>query len=609
VVRKGRHRKGGRVTAKGTRPMGFQPGDPGVPGRQAREPDLLADVRRALGHDHPLALLRLASALLAAVETARTSPFEPSPPAGPSREELVRSLADVDRPETSALLAALAALGSDEVERRRVARTLAGRDHRLPEWLAGMGSAEPYRSTELTHVLGDGDNVSVGVRFPSGHELTAVVYIDHNLGTLVKDAFVVDKPIGELVAVMRAGVGDPDTALCDIPPAEAKARIVDAAAATAITFPPIETATWPACRPLLEWVVGLLPDGGRGYQRPQWADGDRRRLAARFFASPFASGLGGRDHRDLLDVMLWFGCDYGPGDPMRWSPAAVEILLADWIPRKVVADVGYLTKAPAVLRGFVRFCHAERGIPPRLTDATIDAVDQWEPEYQATIRSPRPQGPDALLAALGVGPADPWEMGDEEDGWDDDRDDDDWDYDSMILAIWERAVGGPEALEALDAAPLPDEAFDWTGIPADVHDRVGEVLARCDRCCDEVLDAEYRTAARRLLAQVARNGPEVFRRRGRADTAAAAICWSVGRANHVFDQRRGGLTQKALLAHFGAQQGSIPQRAATLLRAGGFAPHTFDLSLGSPRYLVSRRRQHIVDGRRRLSAGDHPRPR
>lgn len=485
MPRKGRHRKGERVTPKGTRPMGFQPGDPGAPGRQVREPDLLADVRRALGHDHPLALLSLASALLAAVETARTSPFEPSQPAGPSRDELVRSLADVERPETSALLAALAALGSDEAERRRVARTLAGRDHR----------------------------------------------------------------------------------------------------------------------------------GGRGYQRPESADGDRRRLAERFFASPFASALGGRDHRDLLDVILWFACDDGPGDPMRWSPAAVEILLADWIPRKVVADVGYLAKAPAVLRGFVRFCHAERGIPPRLTDETIEAVDHWEPQYQARIRSPRPQGPEALLAALGVGPTGPWEMGDEDDGWDDDDDwdDDDWDDDgdddSMMLAIWERAVSGPEALEALDAAPLPDEAFDWTGIPDDVHDRVAEVLARCDRCCDEVLGAEYRTAARRLLARVARDGPEVFRRRGRADTAAAAICWSVARANDAFDQRRGGLTQKALLAHFGAQQGSIPQRAATLLRAGGFPRDPFDLSLGSPRYLVSRRRQHIVDGRRRLSAGDDRGPR
>ena len=43
----------------------------------------------------------------------------------------------------------------------------------------------------MSHVLGDGDNIMLGARLPGGHELTCVIYIDHNLGTLVKDAFVV----------------------------------------------------------------------------------------------------------------------------------------------------------------------------------------------------------------------------------------------------------------------------------------------------------------------------------------------------------------------------------------------------------------------------------
>jgi hypothetical protein len=33
---------------------------------------------------------------------------------------------------------------------------------------------------------------------------------------------------------------------------------------------------------------------------------------------------------------------------------AVEILLADWIPRKIVADVAYLSNAPELLRAFIR---------------------------------------------------------------------------------------------------------------------------------------------------------------------------------------------------------------------------------------------------------------
>src|SRR5205807_7331002 len=107
----------------------------------------------------------------------------------------------------------------------------------------------------------------------------------------------------------------------------------------------------PACRPLVEWVTRLLPPGGQGYVRPEWDEDAQEALAARFIASPFAVGLDD-EHLDLLEQVLWFATGYGPGDPLRWSPVAVELLLADWIPRKIVADVAYLSKAPGVLRAF-----------------------------------------------------------------------------------------------------------------------------------------------------------------------------------------------------------------------------------------------------------------
>ncbi len=254
-----------------------------------------------------------------------------------------------------------------------------------------------------------------------------------------------------------------------------------------------------------------------------------------------------------------------------------------------------------MLRAFIRFCHAERDVPAHLTEQTLDAVDQWEPEYLAITRSSRPQGPAALLAAVGaLDPEGPWDMGGGD--WDEaTRDEATWDHETLMLGFFERAVGGADALDALDDTPLPDEPFDWSGIPDDVHDRVTEVLALGDRCCDDLLDGEFRTSARRMLARIAVNGPEVFRRRGRADTAAAAICWSVCRANHAFDQRRGGLTQKALLSHFGLQNGSVSQRADTLLAAGGFPPRRDDVALGSADYLVSSRRRHILDTLARFS--------
>lgn len=82
--------------------------------------------------------------------------------------------------------------------------------------------------------------------------------------------------------------------------------------------------------------------------RSEWSKAALRTLTNRFFGLPFGRGLHNKDNRQLLGQFLWFGTDSGPGagDPMRWSPVAVEILLEDWIPRKIVADAGSLAKAP-----------------------------------------------------------------------------------------------------------------------------------------------------------------------------------------------------------------------------------------------------------------------
>jgi hypothetical protein len=575
-----RHRRKKPSTGPRRRPAGRR----ATGRREPRSPDLIDELAGALATGEPLDLLGLTSAFLAATDPRERRPFGPQDePSLPPREEIVETFFEVPMPETSALLTAIAVLTGDEVLRSRVRREVAARAHVLPRWLAELGRARPHdRVVEMAHVLGDGENLVLGVTLPGGSELSVAVYVDHNLGTLVKDAFVVPGALPDLIELLQSDADDPDVTLSELDPADARARITEAVEHGAIAFPPLESETWPACRPLVEWAVGLLPAGGRGYVRPDWSDADRQALAERFLASPFAAGLDDPDSRDLLDQLLWFGTDYGPGDPLRWSPVAVEILLADWIPRKIVADFAYLAKAPAVLRGLIRFSHAERGIRAELTDETLDAVDQWEPEYQATIRSPRLQGPDALLAAIGV--LDPEEY-----------------LDSVELDELRRAVGGARALDELDDAPLPDEPFAEDRVPADVRNRVAEVRELVDRCCDALLDVEHRTAARRLLAAVAEGDPAIFRRRGRAETAAAAICWLVAKANRSL--ARGGLAAQDLLGWFGVRSAS--QRSAPMLAAIGVDPHRLgELELESPVYLTAARRRQLIADRDRLADSD-----
>ena len=134
--------------------------------------------------------------------------------------------------------------------------------------------------------------------------------------------------------------------------------------------------------------MGLPPEGGSGYPLPTRDDDALAELARGFRASPFAEGVA--DPGDMLSTLLAFGSGYGPGDPMRWSPAFAEMFLLDWLPSTVVAEVPELEPVPDLLRAFVRFCHHERGVRPELTEQTLAEIDAMNPAYQELIRAERP---------------------------------------------------------------------------------------------------------------------------------------------------------------------------------------------------------------------------
>jgi hypothetical protein len=314
-----------------------------------------------------------------------------------------------------------------------------------------------------------------------------------------------------------------------------------------------------------------------------------RDLAEDFLASPYGSGLTGSRTTSLLDDLLWFGREHGPGDPMRWSPVNVELLLADWVPRKIVASPAHLAPLPDLLRAFIRYCHARRRIRAELTRQTLAAVDFWEPEYQRLIRSSRPQGAQALAERL-LGA----DLGDGGD-LDDDVEDDDLSVPEILLETLARTVGGRARLQTLDDAPLPDEPFEWAGVPEDVRPAVQAVLERCDRVADEHLDVEHRTAMRRFLSRAAVGDPAMFRRKASPDRGAAAIGWVICRANDTVTPYGPERPVQELIGWFGVT-GSVSQRAETLLRANGVDPHRLygTMHLGTADLLTSACRRKIM---------------
>jgi len=571
------------------------------------EPDLLGHVRDLLRDGDLFGVMMLASTIVAALEPGPASPFQDEQTdEDPTLEELVDSLIDVPGQETTAVLTALSGIATDEVLRRHVRRELDRRGGPLP---AELHPVSVDRTAAASHVLGHAAIIVVGVRTAGGQPVTIVITVDHELGSMVVDGFAY--PGRPEAAITRlSDDDDPDLTVADLAPADARARIAEAIETGRITYPPAETDTWPECRPLVEWVLRALPEGGVGHIRPELDEDQRQTIVRRFLGSTHGRQHDDPDGRSMLDTLLWYGCDYGTGDPLTWSPDAVAILLEDWLPRKVVAEPQYLDLAPAILRRFIRFAHEERGLPDRLTEDALEVVDALEPEYRRVIRTERPQGPAALLAAMG------W-PDDEAPAWTGPSEAPGSRAEPMLLdggagyrlalegTLHQlvEAVGSEEALQELTTDPLPEEPFDWDPVPADVHDRVGEVLALLDRCADELFDGEFRTAARRLLADIVTADAGIFRRRGRADTAAAAIAWIVGKANDLFDPYGGGPSIGDLNDWFGLSSGPS-QRAATLLAALGIAADAAQgIQLGTPRYLTSPHRRRILQRRDIAAAG------
>lgn len=549
--------------------------------RPADEPPLLPDVRRAMADPDPLHLLSFVSMLMYLTDPRRDHPLAGAEETtAPSREELVGTFLDIVCPETSALLAVFAAMiDDDDLLRVRIRRELASRAEIEPAWLAELDGIRINRAVVMSHVLGDGENIILGVDLPGGGEGTCILYVDHNLGTLVKDGFTISEPLETVLAKYRDVNDDPETTWEDIDLAEARARIEAAIDLGAITWPPFETESWPECRALIEWLARDLPDGGAGWVRQEWDSDALADLTDEFFRSDVGSRLDDQDRRDLMESLLWFATDYSTGDPLRWSLVKVELLLVDWLPRKVLAPAEYLGRAPEILRAFIAFVHGKAGIRAELTNEALAAVDRCEPEFQRAIRTARPHGAAALLASLALG-----EDADDESAPS---------VSELMLERLERDVGGRAALDGLDDLPLPDEPFSWDGIDPDVAQRVGEVVELIDRCCEELLDVEYRTACRRLLTRLAAS-PEPFRRRGKPQTSAAAVVWIIGKVNDLFG--RGNRQVSEVMSYFGLK-GSVSQHAETLMRAAGFTYTTYNLSLGSADYLVSSTRRRIIQRR------------
>jgi hypothetical protein len=277
-------------------------------------------------------------------------------------------------------------------------------------WALGLGRSEPIAAwLSCDPVDDDGVSVMVGFSGP-GEPSTVGVYIDHNLGGIAKDAFVVPAAIDAVLAMLQeADESDRELQYREIPLSEAAARWRAAITMTDMYLDPPTSEDLDDLRALVFARLAKLPSDGEAPGQVGLDEEERERLIHEFLESDETVGLqgsdGDQDRQHALDHLAYqiatFSLDYVLGTALRFSPVMVEVFCLDWAPRKIALDNDEFTLLPDVLAAWIRFTGHRRGIPDDAISSAVDAAYEYASEMIELSKDPRNWGPGKTMA-LGI---------------------------------------------------------------------------------------------------------------------------------------------------------------------------------------------------------------
>jgi hypothetical protein len=215
------------------------------------------------------------------------------------------------------------------------------------------------------------------------------VYIDNNLGMMAKDILLADS-IDRVAEIMRDNPADDgELRLEPIDPAVATAEIHAAMDLTEMTLGPPVSDDYAGLRALAMLRADEAPGGAVATEREDLSAEDRDALRDEFLASPEGRAFApDGDEAFVVSLAIDFGADYVDGRPLRWSPVVVELFMADWVPRKVLADAAVFEVLPSALDAWVRFAGGKQGTPAWAIATTQAAIPQWRDEMISLAGDP-----------------------------------------------------------------------------------------------------------------------------------------------------------------------------------------------------------------------------
>jgi hypothetical protein len=551
-------------------------------------PELLEMIAQATSMDSPTMLLDLASSLLAANEIAQ----QQSPDVA-SIQELGIEMLDNVAAETEPLLRIWAEMLGDEIFRRRVHRDLSATgSNSLPEWIHRADQIRPRRASTVISEVRIEETIFLEIS-TAGGPTTLATAVERSGSPFLEDAYLIDDSIDSVLADVASNpefTGD----RVDLSLADAAARLSEAFDMGEHMYPPTETETWPGMRGLLEWMLRLLPAGGTGFDFRMWEPEDISEIVEDFLRSPHAAKLSEQE-AEHAHQLFELQANYGNNDPLRWSGSFVTRLMCELYPRKNIAPDDYMLLMPTALSALVVYANERSGIDDVFTDNCLAAIEANRSRYEELVTgerrddSPFPgAGPDEYLSELLTDLEDPESM-----------------IGRLLLDACAEAAGSYDALRSLDTEPLPSEGLETTGVAEDIIGRLRSLETAILQASDELFgEPELATVTLRLLTEIARADPEIFRRRFADRTVIAALFWITAKNNDLFPRSGGNptaMTIGRLQKRLGVST-SPKAKATTLLKAIGYDLNDFsEVVLGDPRYLISSYRRKIITTRDEFS--------
>ena len=223
---------------------------------------------------------------------------------------------------------------------------------------------------------------------------------------MAKDLLLADS-IDRVAEVMRENPGDDGSLRLErVDPAMAAAEIHAAMNLTEMTLDPPVSEDYARLRALAMLRADEAPGGARPAEREELPATERDALRDEFLAAPEGRTFApDGDEAFAASLAIDFCSDYADGRPLRWSPVVVELFMAGWVPRKVLADADLFEVLPAALDAWVRFAGRKQGMPEWAISLTREAIPRWRDEMASAASDPGSGGPakQFLTAATDAG--------------------------------------------------------------------------------------------------------------------------------------------------------------------------------------------------------------